>query len=72
MSNYAVMTKTRYDEVKGDLVHGIRYSLDGLWVVAKLAQGQTVEHASIQTHEEAAQTMQGPEWSPPVPEEESS
>ena len=69
MSNYAFMTKTRYEEVKDNLVHGVRYSLDGLQVVAKLAKNQQVEHASVQTYEEALQTIQGPEWTPGTPEE---
>ena len=69
MSNYAFMTKTRYEEVKDNLVHGVRYSLDGLQVVAKLAKDQQVEQASVQTYEEALQTIQGPEWTPGTPEE---
>ena len=69
MSDYAIMTKTRYDEVQAECVHGIRYSLDGLWVVAKLPPGQQIEHASVQTHEQAAQTMQSPPWAPEEPEE---
>ncbi len=68
MSLYAFMTKTRYDEVQSELIHGVRYSLDGLWVVAKLADGQQIEHASVKTHEEAAQTMQEPAWSPGQPD----
>ena len=69
MSDYAFMTKTRYEEVKDNLVHGVRYSLDGLQVVAKLAKDQQVEQASVQTYEEALQTIQGPEWTPGTPED---
>lgn len=69
MSHYAFMTKTRYDEVKDQLCHGVRYSVDGLWVVAKLAEGQTIENASIKTHEEALEKVQGPEWTPAEEEE---
>ena len=64
MSRYAFMTATRYDEVRDELVHGARYSVDGLWVVAKLAEGQTIENASIKTHEEALEKVQEPEWTP--------
>ena len=70
MSNYAFMTTTRYDEVRDELVHGVRYSVDGLWVVAKLSEGQTIENASIKTHEEALEKVQGPDWTPSEPEEE--
>jgi hypothetical protein len=69
MSLYAFMTSTRYEEVKAELVHGTRYSLDGSQVVAKLADGQQIEGVTIQTHEEAAKTMQEPAWSPDQPEE---
>jgi hypothetical protein len=40
MSLYAFMTKAKFDEVESELVHGVRYSLDGSQVVAKLADGQ--------------------------------
>ena len=69
MSLYAFMTSTRYEEVKAELVHGTRYSLDGSQVVAKLADGQQIEGVTIQTHEQALQTIQGPEWTPGTPEE---
>lgn len=68
MSLYAFMTKAKFDEVESELVHGVRYSLDGSQVVAKLADGQQIEGVTVQTHEEAAQTMQEPAWSPGQPD----
>ena len=69
MSLYAFMTSTKYEEVKAELVHGVRYSLDGSQVVAKLADGQQIEGVTVETHEQAAQTIEGPDWSPETPEE---
>lgn len=72
MSRYAFMTKAKFEQIKSELVHGTRYSLDGSQVVAKLADGQQIEGVTIKTHEEAAQTMQEPAWSPDHPEEEGA
>ena len=69
MSRYAFMTKAKFEQIKSELVHGTRYSLDGSQVVAKLADGQQIEGVTIQTHEQALQTIQGPEWTPETPEE---
>jgi hypothetical protein len=41
------MTKAKFDEVESELVHGVRYSLDGSQVVAKLADGQQIERAGM-------------------------
>jgi hypothetical protein len=68
MSLYAFMTKAKFDEVESELVHGVRYSLDGSQVVAKLADGQQIEGVTVKTHEEAAQIMQEPAWSPGQPD----
>ncbi len=68
MTNYAFMTKEKFEQVEGQLVHGVRFSLDGSQVVAKLAEGQTIEGATIETYPEALQTIQGPEWTPGQPD----
>ena len=72
MSNYAFMTKAKFEQIKSELVHGTRYSLDGSQVVAKLADGQQIEGVTIETHEQAAQTIQGPDWSPDEPTEQGA
>lgn len=69
MSNYAFMTKTKFEQIKSELLHGVRYSVDGSQVVAKLADGQQIEGVTIETHKQAIQTIQGPEWTPETPEE---
>lgn len=51
-------------------MHGVRYSVDGAWVVAKLSAGQTIANASIKTHEEALEKVQGPDWTPSETEEQ--
>lgn len=72
MSNYAFMTKAKFEQIESELVHGVRYSVDGSQVVAKLADGQQIEGVTIETHAQALQTIQGPEWTPVEPTEEGA
>lgn len=64
MSHYGIMTKAKFEEIAGELTHGVRYSLDDSQVIAKLEHGQQIEGVTIQTHEQALATMQGPDWTP--------
>tara|TARA_R100000700_G_scaffold15141_1_gene21064 strand:+ start:6694 stop:6894 length:201 start_codon:yes stop_codon:yes gene_type:complete len=66
MSNYAFMTKEKYNEIADSLVHGVRFSVDDEQAVAKLADGQEPEGTTIRNHEEALIIVQSPPW---VPEE---
>jgi hypothetical protein len=70
MSKYAFMTEAKFEQIKSELQHGFRYSLDGSQVVAKLADGQEPEGVTIETHAQASQTILGPDWAPPIPEEQ--
>lgn len=69
MSMYAFLSKDEYEQVASELKHGVRFSLDGSEVVAKLSDGQEIEGATIQTHEQTLETIQGPAWSPGEPGE---
>tara|TARA_R100001463_G_scaffold88_4_gene450 strand:- start:1906 stop:2112 length:207 start_codon:yes stop_codon:yes gene_type:complete len=63
MSNYAIMTAEKYEELKALLQHGIRKSVDESKVVAKLEDGQEPAGTDIHNHEETLDIMSGPEWS---------
>lgn len=67
MTQYAFMSKAKYEEVASTLVHGVRFSMDEQQVVAKLASGQQIEGAIIQSHEEAAATVSKEPWVPSEP-----
>jgi len=68
VSNYAFMPLAKYDEISGQLTLGVRFSVDGQQVVAKLADGQQVEGVTVESHEQAIATIQGPDWTPSAPE----
>ena len=61
MSNYAIMTAEKYEELKALLQHGTRKSVDESKVVAKLEDGQ--EPAGTDIYKETLDIMSGPEWS---------
>lgn len=64
MSSYALMTSSRYEEIKSDLTLGSRSSNDGSEYIAKLKDGQTPERTEIKTHREALEITNGPGWLP--------
>lgn len=70
MSNYAIMTMEKYEQIKAQLDHGHRKSLDESQVVAKLSEGQEPEGTTIKNHEQTLELMAQPEWTPENPEGE--
>lgn len=70
MSNYAIMTAEKYEELKAELTRGHRRSVDESKVVAKLKDGQEPAGTDIYNHSETLTIMATPEWTPE--EQESS
>ncbi|HAG28814.1 MAG TPA: hypothetical protein DCL39_05105, partial [Alteromonas macleodii] len=64
MSNYAIMTAEKYEELKARLQHGHRKSVDESKVVAKLEAGQEPVGTEIHTHSETLTIMATSEWTP--------
>jgi len=64
MSNYAIMTAEKYEELKASLQHGHRKSVDESKVVAKLEAGQEPADTEIHNHSETLTIMATPEWTP--------
>ena len=64
MTNYAIMTAEKYEELKAVLQHGHRKSVDESKVVAKLEVGQEPAGTEIHNHSETLTIMATPEWTP--------
>ena len=64
MSNYAIMTIEKYEELKASLQHGHRKSLDESKVVAKLEPGQEPADTEIHNHSDTLIIMATSEWTP--------
>ena len=64
MSNYAIMTAEKYEELKAELKRGHRKSVDESKVVAKLEPGQEPAGTEVHSHNETLTIMATPEWTP--------
>ena len=63
MSNYAIMSAEKYEEIKASLELGHRKSIDCSKVVAKLKPDQVPPNTEIHNHNETLVIMATPEWS---------
>ncbi|QDP47537.1 MAG: hypothetical protein Unbinned4350contig1002_22 [Prokaryotic dsDNA virus sp.] len=62
MNRYAFMNAEKYEEIKSQLILGVRASLDKSEYVAKLQPEQEPPGTQIKTHAEALEITQGPGW----------